>query len=745
MVLETNQSPSKFAVTYCQLSAGFQKDSDLHENSKFKEKCMNDTLLSTERSVNFLNCQVANMEGLRNADQKGPRASTYDISYSGPVMTVMNVNRVDQPMPMNGRFLGDGTGSSVRNYASVDSDPYSAISMLDCVKMTNQHALHSRVSTIAYSDQPAAGTPWNLESYSSNRGPKSSPEVTVMGTNLCELVYNDSGNPQTSLNLTTAFGGGIHDYSTENASTCDEYGRLYRLESALCEDQCRISTSRLNSDYTQKTHNRKACFANTSDLTPKACPNITILPWCWRDSNVQLPSLSYTRRVALSDGYLGNQSQLLEMEEDGEEQEKMRMEEKVESMEASYPPTEQNAYRQLCPLPWPTNGTDYSKITNTVVEGTNTQSMRNSSPTMIGDVCKDYESSFCQPSQCTYSTNFHHLKYPIENQPKCSSPSAYSNQLNFSSHETWYHSLGLLSAFTQILAPSHCNHSSRFERDTTVDAAEHENICPTSEDQFRDDFSPLSQIKVKSHHHSFVSPSGGSSTWAGSLDMNHSVHPYRLDDKQDDDQSGSDLGVPLCTDLFGNLPDSTLEELRHFACMFKQRRMKLGVTQAEVGRALGRMQLGQFGCLSQSTICRFESLTLSHNNMLVLKPILEKWLEQMEMCASSSPGYTELGDPFDAINQSDGVLESERRRRRTSITEPEKRMLEAYFQVEPKPTSEELGRIANGIRLRKSVVRVWFCNQRQKQKRMQMKQHLSRGAQFHPSPITDTNMHCCGE
>nr|CAD2203321.1 unnamed protein product [Meloidogyne enterolobii] len=36
------------------------------------------------------------------------------------------------------------------------------------------------------------------------------------------------------------------------------------------------------------------------------------------------------------------------------------------------------------------------------------------------------------------------------------------------------------------------------------------------------------------------------------------------------------------------------------------------------------------GSLSQSTICRFESLTLSHNNMVALKPILQSWLERAE-------------------------------------------------------------------------------------------------------------------
>ena len=64
-------------------------------------------------------------------------------------------------------------------------------------------------------------------------------------------------------------------------------------------------------------------------------------------------------------------------------------------------------------------------------------------------------------------------------------------------------------------------------------------------------------------------------------------------------------------------------ELEAFAEHFKQRRIKIGVTQADVGSALGKLKLPGVGSLSQSTICRFESLTLSHNNMVALKPVLQ--------------------------------------------------------------------------------------------------------------------------
>ena len=49
-------------------------------------------------------------------------------------------------------------------------------------------------------------------------------------------------------------------------------------------------------------------------------------------------------------------------------------------------------------------------------------------------------------------------------------------------------------------------------------------------------------------------------------------------------------------------------QLRQFAEQFRLRRMRLGATQADVGAALAVLRSTP---LSQSTICRFESLTLT--------------------------------------------------------------------------------------------------------------------------------------
>ncbi|XP_021093425.1 POU domain, class 2, transcription factor 3 isoform X7 [Heterocephalus glaber] len=72
---------------------------------------------------------------------------------------------------------------------------------------------------------------------------------------------------------------------------------------------------------------------------------------------------------------------------------------------------------------------------------------------------------------------------------------------------------------------------------------------------------------------------------------------------------------------------SDLEELEKFAKTFKQRRIKLGFTQGDVGLAMGKLYGNDF---SQTTISRFEALNLSFKNMCKLKPLLEKWLNDAE-------------------------------------------------------------------------------------------------------------------
>ncbi|XP_039578618.1 POU domain, class 3, transcription factor 4 [Passer montanus] len=163
-----------------------------------------------------------------------------------------------------------------------------------------------------------------------------------------------------------------------------------------------------------------------------------------------------------------------------------------------------------------------------------------------------------------------------------------------------------------------------------------------------------------------------------------------------------ELGGHHCQD-HSDEETPTSDELEQFAKQFKQRRIKLGFTQADVGLALGTLYGNVF---SQTTICRFEALQLSFKNMCKLKPLLNKWLEE----ADSSTGSPTSIDKIAA--------QGRKRKKRTSIEVSVKGVLETHFLKCPKPAAQEISSLADSLQLEKEVVRVWFCNRRQKEKRM---------------------------
>ncbi|XP_003729178.1 POU domain, class 3, transcription factor 4 [Strongylocentrotus purpuratus] len=145
------------------------------------------------------------------------------------------------------------------------------------------------------------------------------------------------------------------------------------------------------------------------------------------------------------------------------------------------------------------------------------------------------------------------------------------------------------------------------------------------------------------------------------------------------------------------------DDLEQFAKTFKQRRIKLGYTQADVGLALGTLYGNVF---SQTTICRFEALQLSFKNMCKLKPLLAKWLEEADSTSGSPTSLDKI------------AAQGRKRKKRTSIEVTIKGALENAFLKQPKPSAQEISALADGLQLEKEVVRVWFCNRRQKEKRM---------------------------
>ena len=200
--------------------------------------------------------------------------------------------------------------------------------------------------------------------------------------------------------------------------------------------------------------------------------------------------------------------------------------------------------------------------------------------------------------------------------------------------------------------------------------------------------------------------------------------------------------------------NTDLEELERFSKLFKQKRIKLGYTQGDVGLAMGKMYGNDF---SQTTISRFEALNLSFKNMCKLKPLLQKWLEDADAQhnnsnASAGPlgfppvslggGHGGGGGIHSALSPHLGLSDavSRRRKKRTSIDTTVRIALERAFNANPKPTSEEITYIADNLCMEKEVVRVWFCNRRQKEKRMNPNSSLSPSSSPTPSVYTSNSL-----
>ncbi|XP_046807787.1 probable serine/threonine-protein kinase DDB_G0282963 isoform X1 [Lucilia cuprina] len=227
--------------------------------------------------------------------------------------------------------------------------------------------------------------------------------------------------------------------------------------------------------------------------------------------------------------------------------------------------------------------------------------------------------------------------------------------------------------------------------------------------------SPLPSIYASSHmsHNSHQTPPPSNSS--GSIKVSGLLTPNTP-------SAGGGPQTPQMPKNLANAPrapepspeeTTDLEELEQFAKTFKQRRIKLGFTQGDVGLAMGKLYGNDF---SQTTISRFEALNLSFKNMCKLKPLLQKWLDDADRTIQATGGI------FDPAALQTTVTTPEimgrRRKKRTSIETSIRGALEKSFMLNQKPTSEEISQLADRLCMEKEVVRVWFCNRRQKEKRI---------------------------
>uniref|UniRef100_G3PZT4 POU domain protein n=1 Tax=Gasterosteus aculeatus TaxID=69293 RepID=G3PZT4_GASAC len=169
------------------------------------------------------------------------------------------------------------------------------------------------------------------------------------------------------------------------------------------------------------------------------------------------------------------------------------------------------------------------------------------------------------------------------------------------------------------------------------------------------------------------------------------------------------------------------EELEQFAKELKHKRITLGFTQADVGLALGNLYGKMF---SQTTICRFEALQLSFKNMCKLKPLLQRWLNEAETS----------DNPQDMYKIERVFVDTRKRKRRTSLEGAVRSALESYFIKCPKPNTQEITHISDDLGLERDVVRVWFCNRRQKGKRLALPLDEECDGQYYEQSSSPLNM-----
>jgi class 2 POU domain transcription factor len=84
---------------------------------------------------------------------------------------------------------------------------------------------------------------------------------------------------------------------------------------------------------------------------------------------------------------------------------------------------------------------------------------------------------------------------------------------------------------------------------------------------------------------------------------------------------------------------------------------------------------------------------------------------------SSYDSYSLFGtNPISQLSTPDAL--GRKRKKRTSIETNVRVSLERAFIMNPKPTGEEITALAENLCMEKEVVRVWYCNRRQKEKRI---------------------------
>ena len=150
-----------------------------------------------------------------------------------------------------------------------------------------------------------------------------------------------------------------------------------------------------------------------------------------------------------------------------------------------------------------------------------------------------------------------------------------------------------------------------------------------------------------------------------------------------------------------------MEKMKQFAQKFKTKHEGLGYTSEGLSQQL---QIRYGVDISGDTIAKFEAGQLDLQGMHALKCYMEWWLLDIVRAQ---------GGDIETIKQLSKELSPHQmvNKKRTCIQKEQKELLEAEFGRNSRPSAKQLEEIAARLFMDKNVVRVWFCNKRQKVKR----------------------------
>ncbi|VDD77126.1 unnamed protein product [Mesocestoides corti] len=226
------------------------------------------------------------------------------------------------------------------------------------------------------------------------------------------------------------------------------------------------------------------------------------------------------------------------------------------------------------------------------------------------------------------------------------------------------------------------------------------------------------------------------------IDANHCHHLYAGDEsnsrrakrlhkstRNDHDSAGSKKCKKISATSLHDTNEH-IEDIRRFARAFKMKRLSLGLTQTQIGRAL---TAGDGPAYSQSAICRFEKLDITPKSAQRIKPVLERWLAELEgrrggdQTLPTSVAHGDGGSVCDSLSSSQDDetiyrLESEseeasaairKRKSRTNFSVDALDRLNHEFATNTHPSGTRISQLANQLNYDREVIRVWFCNKRQ--------------------------------